>query len=280
MRNRIYITSVYTAADLSDGAQMNNEYLETWSSQHRNILTFVPMLKGLFLNGKKYHSAVEVKNDKSVNSVFKLALFHVGNDTIHDANYIQLAQDKLCHDFGVNSLLILVNHTVSYSDSSVIQLSMCVGERVQLFAAFNGKYKWEMTHPNSVAIDRNYIIHALSLPEAGEQPQIILKYKGNIVCRIIISVYNASVNLFMTPFVKAIMQGLYGEPGEKNPNYEEVLNIYSQLLADNAFSGNTGNNIINIIDTYVSGSIGGVENINNNNSQVDPNPWSQQEITG
>ena len=250
MRNRIYITSIYEPSDIGiEEGQLTNENICSWTNQHRNVLTFVPSKNGLYLNGKKYRSVNEAKNSPSANSVFRLAVVHIANDgTKNDVNYIRLVQSKLYRDFSINSLVIYVNHTVSTTDDNIIKLTMCVGERVQIFTAYDANYEWEATHPNSVSIDRNLIIHALSVVDAGEQPTLILKYKGETVCKVVVSIYSSSLNIYSNNVVHTIMNSLYGEPGENNPNYEEAFEMYKDMLLNNNINDDTTSTIINVID--------------------------------
>ena len=74
MRNRVYITSIKDKNDISSASDLNNDVINKWTNEHRNVLTFVPSLNGLFLNGKKYCSANEIQNDPSVQSVMKLEI--------------------------------------------------------------------------------------------------------------------------------------------------------------------------------------------------------------
>lgn len=179
MRNRVYITSIKNKNDI-DVSSLTNDTVKNWTFDHKNILTFVPSLDGLFLNGKKYHSVNKnddsVKNDTSVRSVMKLVIIRdVDNDDIYNTNYISLVQQKLKKDFDIESLILSVESNASINGRT-ISVVMSVGESVQMFVNKNFGFAFDEKNPDCVVVDRNYIIHAIGVPKNGLPAKILIKH--------------------------------------------------------------------------------------------------------
>lgn len=182
MRNRVYITSIKNKNDIGVSSLTNNA-VKNWTFAHKNILTFVPSLDGLFLNGKKYHSINKndnsVKNDDSVRSVMKLVIIRdVDNDDIYNTNYISLAQQKLKKDFDIESLILSVESNASINGRT-IAVVMSVGESVQMFVNKNFGFVFDEKNPDCVVVDRNYIIHAIGVPSNGLPAKILIKHTSD-----------------------------------------------------------------------------------------------------
>lgn len=182
MRNRVYITSINNKNDIGVSSLTNNA-VKNWTFAHKNILTFVPSLDGLFLNGKKYHSVNKsdnsVKNDDSARSVMKLVIIRdVDNDDIYNTNYISLVQQKLKKDFDIESLILSVDSNVSINGRT-IAVVMSVGESVQMFVNKNFDFVFDEKNPDCVVVDRNYIIHAIGVPSNGLPAKILIKHTSD-----------------------------------------------------------------------------------------------------
>ena len=182
MRNRVYITSIKNKNDIGVSS-LTNDAVRNWTFAHKNILTFVPSLDGLFLNGKKYHSVNKsdnsVKNDDSARSVMKLVIIRdVDNDDIYNTNYISLVQQKLKKDFDIESLILSVDSNVSINGRT-IAVVMSVGESVQMFINKNFGFVFDEKNPDCVVVDRNYIIHAIGVPSNGLPAKILIKHTSD-----------------------------------------------------------------------------------------------------
>ena len=153
MKNRVYITSLYDKSDISNSSgPLTDDIVKAWTFSKKNILTFVPSTNGLYLNGKKYHSLSDVKNDNTVKTVFRLAILHeTNNDTIYNTNYINLIQEQIHQNFNIDSLIIHANYTDN--GNGVISLEAQIGERIQLFMNYNGNFIWESSQPECVSIE-------------------------------------------------------------------------------------------------------------------------------
>ena len=182
MRNRVYITSIKDKEDIGVSS-LTNDAVRDWTVEHQNVLTFVPSLDGLFLNGKKYHSVNKndnsVKNDNSTRSVMKLVIIRdVDNDDIYNTNYISLVQQKLKKDFDIESLMLSVESDASVN-GRIISVVMSVGESVQMFVNKNFGFVFDEKNPDCAVVDRNYIIHAIGVPQNGQPANILIKHTSD-----------------------------------------------------------------------------------------------------
>ena len=182
MRNRVYITSIKNKNDI-DVSSLTNDAVKNWTFDHKNILTFVPSLDGLFLNRKKYQSVNKndnsVKNDNSTRSVMKLVIIRdVDNDNIYNTNYISLVQQKLKKDFDIESLILSVESNASIN-GRIISVVMSVGESVQMFVNKNFGFVFDEKNPDCAVVDRNYIIHAIGVPQNGQPAKILIKHTSD-----------------------------------------------------------------------------------------------------
>ena len=182
MRNRVYITSIKDKEDIGVSS-LTNDAVRDWTVAHQNVRTFVPSLDGLFLNGKKYHSVNKndnsVKNDDSARSVMKLVIIRdVDNDDIYNTNYISLVQQKLKKDFDIESLMLSVESDASVN-GRIISVVMSVGESVQMFVNKNFGFVFDEKNPDCAVVDRNYIIHAIGVPQNGQPAKILIKHTSD-----------------------------------------------------------------------------------------------------
>ena len=237
MRNRVYITSINNKNDIGVSSLTNNA-VKNWTFAHKNILTFVPSLDGLFLNGKKYHSINKsdnsVKNDDSVRSVMKLVIIRdVDNDDIYNTNYISLAQQRLKKDFDIESLILSVESNANINGRT-ISVVMSVGESVQMFVNKNFGFVFDEKNPDCAVVDRNYIIHAIGVPSNGLPAKILIKHTSDTedaAALYVIYVYikyaynnNITENLMFNEILndKSISENL--EAG----NYVEAIETFSE----------------------------------------------------
>ena len=237
MRNRVYITSINNKNDIGVSSLTNNA-VKNWTFAHKNILTFVPSLDGLFLNGKKYHSVNKsdnsVKNDDSARSVMKLVIIRdVDNDDIYNTNYISLAQQRLKKDFDIESLILSVESNANINGRT-ISVVMSVGESVQMFVNKNFGFVFDEKNPDCAVVDRNYIIHAIGVPSNGLPAKILIKHTSDTedaAALYVIYVYikyaynnNITENLMFNEILndKSISENL--EAG----NYVEAIETFSE----------------------------------------------------
>ena len=227
MRNRVYITSIKNKNDIGVSSLTNNA-VKNWSFTHKNILTFVPSLDGLFLNGKKYHSINKsdnsVKNDDSVRSVMKLVIIRdVDNDDIYNTNYISLAQQKLKKDFDIESLILSVESNASINGRT-IAVVMSVGESVQMFVNKNFGFVFDEKNPDCVVVDRNYIIHAIGVPSNGLPAKILIKHTSDT---------EDDAALYV---IYVYIRYAYNNNITENLMFDEILN--NESVSENLVTGN------------------------------------------
>lgn len=179
MRNRLYITSLYKGSDIGkndkDGLTIKN--VTKWSGEiAKNVIIFVPSLKSIFLNGKKYLSINEIKNDISVKSVFELSI----EDKTNLINLKQTNQNSIIDVF--NMFMSCISQDIRENGQLVgYRIKMFVGERIQIFPMVNKKYKFISTCPNDISIDGNYIIHVIKNTDASERRINIYDINGTKV---------------------------------------------------------------------------------------------------
>ena len=107
MRNRVYVTSI------EPDKSTETEYL-TWSSEHRNVLVFVPEKKALFLNGVRYASINDIDNAKRLTSIFAVKVYasdtaaEMMDQTIH-TNLAVVESDNAAYD----------NHHIPYRSNLI-----------------------------------------------------------------------------------------------------------------------------------------------------------------
>ena len=239
MRNRVYITSIKNKNDI-DVSSLTNDAVKNWTFNHKNILTFVPSLDGLFLNGKKYHSVNKnddsVKNDASVRSVMKLVIIRdVDNDNIYNTNYISLVQQKLKKDFDIESLILSVESNVSINGRA-ISVVMSVGESVQMFVNKNFGFVFDEKNPDCVVVDRNYIIHAIGVPKNGLPAKILIKHisdTDDVPALYVIYVYiryaynnNITENLIINDIINDEVVSEHIKTG----NYAQAMEVFSEKM--------------------------------------------------
>lgn len=227
MRNRVYITSIKNKNDIGVSSLTNNA-VKNWTFAHKNILTFVPSLDGLFLNGKKYHSINKndnsVKNDDSVRSVMKLVIIRdVDNDDIYNTNYISLAQQKLKKDFDIESLILSVESNASINGRT-IAVVMSVGESVQMFVNKNFGFVFDEKNPDCVVVDRNYIIHAIGVPSNGLPAKILIKHTSDT---------EDDAALYV---IYVYIRYAYNNNITENLMFDEILN--NESVSENLVTGN------------------------------------------
>lgn len=249
MRNRVYITSIKDKEDIGVSSLTNDAVID-WTVAHQNVLTFVPSLDGLFLNGKKYHSVNKndnsVKNDDSVRSVMKLVIIRdVDNDDIYNTNYISLVQQKLKKDFDIESLMLSVESDASVN-GRIISVVMSVGESVQMFVNKNFGFVFDEKNPDCAVVDRNYIIHAIGVPQNGQPAKILIKHTSDTkddAALYVIYVYirysynnNITENLIINEIIndKSVSENFVKEGYNKvvESFSEKISSIRTQLTLD------------------------------------------------
>ena len=240
MRNRVYITSIKDKEDIGVSS-LTNDAVRDWTFAHQNVLTFVSSLDGLFLNGKKYHSVNKndnsVKNDNSTRSVMKLVIIRdVDNDDIYNTNYISLVQQKLKKDFDIESLLLSVESDASVN-GRIISVEMSVGESVQMFVNKNFGFVFDEKNPDCAVVDRNYIIHAIGVPQNGQPAKILIKHTSDTkddAALYVIYVYirysynnNITENLIINEIIndKSISENFVKE------GYNKVMETFSEKIS-------------------------------------------------
>ena len=240
MRNRVYITSIKDKEDIGVSS-LTNDAVRDWTVAHQNVLTFVPSLDGLFLNGKKYHSVNKndnsVKNDDSARSVMKLVIIRdVDNDDIYNTNYISLVQQKLKKDFDIESLMLSVESDASVN-GRIISVVMSVGESVQMFVNKNFGFVFDEKNPDCAVVDRNYIIHAIGVPQNGQPAKILIKHTSDTeddAALYVIYVYirysynnNITENLIINEIIndKSVSENFVKE------GYSKVMETFSEKIS-------------------------------------------------
>ena len=234
MRNRVYITSIKDKSDIGK-EPLTNDAVRNWTFEHKNILTFVPSLNGLFLNGKKYHSINNVKNYDSKMSVMELMIIRdVDNDT-YNTNYIALAQKTLKKDFDIDSLILSVESNVNINERA-ISVEMSVGESVQMFVNKNSGFVFVEENPDCVVVDRNFIMHAIGVTSNGQPAKILIKHSSDTerdAALYIINVYiryaynnNIEENLMTNNILNDRSVSGYLETGD----YAQAMEIFSERM--------------------------------------------------
>lgn len=231
MRNRVYVTSLQNADDIGG---LNNDTVNQWTNDNRNILTFVPTLDGLFLNGQKYHSISDIQNDESINSVFRLVILRESSQNTenninnNNTNYISLQQEHLRKKFQINTIAVDVSYTQSGKN---IYFDMTVGERVQILLDYNAGYTWVPSNPSYAIIDRNYIIHALKPTSSNAYASMKLMIDNITLFTIYIRIWGAGRNLAMEQSNIDTFNGADGIGGEdeadtatRNYKYDDIIN--------------------------------------------------------
>lgn len=226
MRNRVYITSIKDKNDINSKLDLTNDVVNDWTKEHKNVLTFVPSLNGLFLNGKKYCSVNEIQNDPSVQSVMKLEIIHdVDGEQKYNTNYIALAQQRLKKDFDIETLLLGVEYTMDNVYNRKIYINMNVGECVQIFTNKNFGFSFKEQNNECAVIDRNFIIHALKVPENGSPAQILIKsnFDNSVLYEINIFIRNGyTVNICEDSMISDALS---------NMEHEEIITNYSAMIS-------------------------------------------------
>lgn len=243
MRNRVYITSIKDKNDISSESDLTNGIINEWTDEHKNVLMFVPSLNGLFLNGKKYCSINEFQNDPSAQSVMKLEIIHdVDGEPKHNTNYIALAQQRLKKDFGIETLLLGVEYTMNNVYDRKIYINMNVGECVQIFTNKNFGFSFEEQNNECAVIDRNFIIHALKVPENGSPAQILIKsnFDNSVLYEINIFIRNGyNVNIYEDSMISNVLSNMEHE--EIITNYSAMINMYTndrERIRNNPYANN------------------------------------------
>lgn len=226
MRNRIFITSIYTIDDITTTHLSLRTAVIDWSFHHRNILTFTPTLNALFINGEMYHSLDDVENHLNVKSVFHLTILQEANtQSEYDTNYIRLVQDKLKNEFDINSLMFHVPIGQG-ADNRIAYIDMNIGDRIQMFINYNGDLEWECEDPNIAVVDRNYIIHALSI-SSGQYASIHLKHNGETLYTIKVRVWLMGYNVSQLDENTEMINSMVNDGAE--PNYNNILSRFESL---------------------------------------------------
>ena len=226
MRNRIYITSIHNPSDInSPEPTLSIGNIESWSKSHRDILVFSPEFNGLFINGKVYHSLDDIENNENVKSVFRLTILQASEtNNKYDTNYIKLVQEKLKTEFDISSLIFHVPIRTTPTQN-LIYIDMNIGDRIQMFINYNGNFKWECENPNIAVVDRNYIIHALSV-SSGHYTSIYLIYNGELLYTLKIRVWSMGVNITQNNETSTIINNM---GNNTSLDYNTVIHAYESI---------------------------------------------------
>lgn len=233
MRNRIYITSV-TKDNFNDEQSIISA---SNNAPYKNVLLFSPDYHGLFLNGKRYGSMNEIKNDESVSSVFELKIC-----TEDNINSIALAQKQLLQEFNVSTIIVSAAYMRQYvtGEYNTYEIYLNVGERAQVFLAYRTDWEWRYVNDTEqnfsenpfVVIDANNIIHGVCPCAGGQIIYLCNKTSGDKILAVFkVYVFDSNNNMFdtivSTELANSILSetphGFYGKILDID-NYTRIIN--------------------------------------------------------
>ena len=220
MRNRIYITSII---DDNEAFATEQAAMESSFTTYKNVLIFVEHLHAIFLNGKRYGSMNEAKNDNSVASVFKLGI--CADDY---ASSIKLVQQSIKRGLNANAILISGAwvRKVKNKEIDTYEIYLNLRERAQVFLGYERNWMWNYEGDNQCAVvDGNNIIHGI---KSGTQ-HISLYHSSMpdvILANFIVYVYDSDHNLYKTETYHTIFDNI---DNIKEHSFDDIINNSSNI---------------------------------------------------